>query len=189
MGTLRLASEQIILVSRDFPRAKRTCRVEIDHIHIRLAGNGRLVKSAIRCKIAPYIPILDRNSDHIGEPGRSGTRLRLSYATVFDYSISTSAHSFSPLVFYGMLANFTDQGIRKVKDSPKRTDAFKDMAKKCGATVKEVFWTLGEYDIVAIVEAPDDISMTALGALGNVRTQTLRAFTPADMKTITGKMV
>jgi len=47
--------------------------------------------------------------------------------------------------------------------SPKRADAFKDMAKKCGATVKDVFWTLGEYDRVAIVEAPDDISMTALG--------------------------
>ena len=94
---------------------------------------------------------------------------------------------------YIMLASFTDQGIRKVKDSPKRAAAFKDMAKKCGATVKDVFWTLGEYDVVAIVEAPDDVSMTALGlssgALGNVRTQTLRAFTQADMKTIVGKMV
>jgi uncharacterized protein with GYD domain len=67
------------------------------------------------------------------------------------------------------------------------------MAKKCGATVKDVFWTLGQYDIVAVVEAPDDISITALGlstgALGNVRTQTLRAFTQADLKTILGKMV
>jgi uncharacterized protein with GYD domain len=94
---------------------------------------------------------------------------------------------------YILLASFTDQGIRKVQDSPKRADVFKDMAKKCGATVKEVFWTLGEYDIVAVVEAPDDISMTALGlstgALGNVRTQTMRAFTQADMKTILGKMV
>jgi hypothetical protein len=44
---------------------------------------------------------------------------------------------------YILLANFTDQGIRKVKDSPKRADAFKDMAKRCGATVKDVFWTLG----------------------------------------------
>jgi uncharacterized protein with GYD domain len=72
-------------------------------------------------------------------------------------------------------------------------DTFKDMAKKCGATVKDLFWTLGEYDIVAVVEAPDDTSMTALGlstgALGNVRTQTMRAFTQADMKTILGKMV
>src|SRR5262245_11650502 len=79
---------------------------------------------------------------------------------------------------YIMLASFTDQGIRKVSDSPKRTDAFREMAKKCGATVRDTFWTLGQYDMVAIVEAPDDISMTALGlssgALGNVRTQTLR---------------
>jgi uncharacterized protein with GYD domain len=81
----------------------------------------------------------------------------------------------------------------KRRDSPKRADAFKNMAKKCGASVKEVFWTLGEYDIVAVVEAPDDISVTALGlssgALGNVRTQTLRAFTQEDMKSILGKMV
>jgi uncharacterized protein with GYD domain len=94
---------------------------------------------------------------------------------------------------YIVLASFTDQGLRKVKDSPKRADAFKNVAKKCGASVKEVFWTLGEYDIVAVVEAPDDISVTALGlssgALGNVRTQTLRAFTQEDMKSILGKMV
>ena len=93
---------------------------------------------------------------------------------------------------YIMLANFTDQGIRNVKDSPKRADVFKSAAKKAGATVKEVFWTLGQYDVVAIVEAPDDVSMTALGLgtgkLGNVRTQTLRAFSAADMKNILGKM-
>jgi len=64
------------------------------------------------------------------------------------------------------------------------------MARKCGATVKDVFWTLGAYDVVAVVEAPDDIPITALdlstGALGNVRTQTLRAFTQADMKMVKG---
>jgi len=96
------------------------------------------------------------------------------------------------MALYIVLASFTEQGIRNVKDSPKRADAFKNMAKKCGATVKDLFWTLGQYDVVAIVEAPDEISMTALGlstgALGNVRTQTLRAFTAADMKTILGKM-
>ena len=94
---------------------------------------------------------------------------------------------------YILLMNFTDQGIRKIKDTPKRADAFKDMAKKCGATVKDVFWTLGGYDVVAIVEAPDDISMTALGlssgALGNVRTQTLRAFTQGEIKTVVDKIV
>jgi len=98
-----------------------------------------------------------------------------------------------PMATYILLANFTDQGIHKIKDSPKRADAFKDMAKKCGAIVKDVFWTLGEYDIVAVVEAPDDFSITALGlstgAFGNIRTQTLRAFTQADMGTILGKLV
>jgi uncharacterized protein with GYD domain len=93
---------------------------------------------------------------------------------------------------YVMLLNFTDQGIRNVKDSPKRADAFKNTAKKAGAIVKEVFWTLGQYDVVTIVEAPDDVTMTALGLatgkLGNVRTQTLRAFSAADMKNILGKM-
>jgi uncharacterized protein with GYD domain len=93
---------------------------------------------------------------------------------------------------YIVLANFTEQGIRDVKDSPQRADAFKDMAKKAGATVKDVFWTLGQYDAVAIVEAPDDVSATALGLsvakLGNVRTQTLRAFSAAEMKNILGKV-
>jgi uncharacterized protein with GYD domain len=96
------------------------------------------------------------------------------------------------MALYIVLANFTEQGIRNIKDTPKRAEAFKDMAKKCGATVKDVFWTLGQYDIVAILESPDDISITALGlsvgALGNVRTQTLRAFTTADIKGILGKM-
>ena len=96
------------------------------------------------------------------------------------------------MALYIVLNSFTEQGIRNVKDSPKRADAFKNMAKKCGATVKDLFWTLGQYDVVAIVEAPDEISMTALGlsagAQGYIRTQTLRAFTAADMKAILGKM-
>jgi len=94
---------------------------------------------------------------------------------------------------YIILANFTEQGVRNVKDTPKRADAFRDMAQKAGVTVKEQYWTLGAHDIVAIVEAPDDIAVTAVGlsvgALGNVRTQTLRAFSKAEMATIVGKMV
>jgi uncharacterized protein with GYD domain len=93
---------------------------------------------------------------------------------------------------YIMLVNFTEQGIKNVKDTPKRAEAFKQMAKTHGASVKELMWTLGQYDLVAVVDAPDEITMTALGltigALGNVRTQTLRAFTEAEMKTILGKM-
>jgi uncharacterized protein with GYD domain len=96
------------------------------------------------------------------------------------------------MALFIVLANFTEQGIRNVKDSPKRAEAFRDMAKKCGVTVKDMFWTLGQYDIVAILEAPDDVSITvlglSLGSLGNVRTQTLRAFSSADIKNILGKM-
>ncbi|MGA8817060.1 MAG: GYD domain-containing protein [Xanthobacteraceae bacterium] len=92
-----------------------------------------------------------------------------------------------------VLAHFTDQGIRAASESPKRADAFKAMAKKVGATVKEFFWTLGSYDMVTIIEAPDVETITALslsiGKLGNVRTLTLRAFNEAEMKGIVKKVV
>jgi uncharacterized protein with GYD domain len=94
---------------------------------------------------------------------------------------------------YVLLTKFTDQGIRSAKDSPKRAEAFKKMAETFGATVKDLFWTQGRYDIVAIVEAPDEISVTALNlsisALGNVRTESLRAFSAAEMMTIVSKMI
>jgi uncharacterized protein with GYD domain len=94
---------------------------------------------------------------------------------------------------YIVLGNFTEQGIKNVADSPKRADAVKAMAQKLGITLKDVYWTLGAYDIVAICDAPDEVSMTALGLsigkLGNVRTQTLRAFSAADMNSVLGKVV
>jgi uncharacterized protein with GYD domain len=93
---------------------------------------------------------------------------------------------------YIVLGNFTDQGIRSIKDTTKRADAFKEHAKSLGATVKDVYWTLGRYDIAIIVEAPDDASVTALGLSlgksGNVRTQTLRAFSRADITAVLGKV-
>src|SRR5712675_2958538 len=97
------------------------------------------------------------------------------------------------MVTYVVLSKFTDQGIRNAKESPKRADAFKQMAKTFGVTVKEIFWTQGRYDVVTILEAPDESSAMSLnlslGALGNVRTEALRAFSAADMTTIVGKMV
>ena len=53
-----------------------------------------------------------------------------------------------------ILTNFTDQGVRAVKDTIKRAEKFKEIAKQYGATVKDMYWTLGKYDVVAIVEAP-----------------------------------
>ena len=94
---------------------------------------------------------------------------------------------------YVVLAKFTDQGIRNAKESPKRADAFKEMAKTFGVTVKELVWTQGRYDIVTIVEAPDESAAMSLnlslGALGNVRTETLRAISAAEMTKIIGKML
>ncbi len=97
------------------------------------------------------------------------------------------------MVTYVVLAKFTDQGVRNAKESPKRADAFRQLAKTFGVTVKDLFWTQGRYDVVTIVEAPDEASAMSLslslGALGNVRTESLRAFSSVDMETIVGKMV
>jgi uncharacterized protein with GYD domain len=94
---------------------------------------------------------------------------------------------------YCILGSFTEQGVRNAKESPKRAEAFKETARKSGATVKDLYWAQGQYDIVIILEAPDDLAVTSLalsvGALGNVRTQTLRLFSAADMKSIIDKMV
>jgi uncharacterized protein with GYD domain len=91
-----------------------------------------------------------------------------------------------------ILASFTEQGIRAVKDTLKRTEAFKDAAGKFGVSVKDVYWTLGQFDMLAAVEGPDDVSVTALtlamSAMGNIRTQTLRAFEAKEMQLILDKV-
>ncbi len=93
---------------------------------------------------------------------------------------------------YIALSSFTDQGIRNVKDSTKRAQAVQDAAKKFGASMTQLYWTLGHYDLVAVIEAPDVESATAfalaIGAAGNVRTQTLRAFSKDEMNGILGRM-
>ena len=90
------------------------------------------------------------------------------------------------------LGNFTDQGIRNVKDTVKRADAVREAAQKAGIKMKDIMWTLGSVDMVVIFEAPDDASMTAfalaVGAAGNVRTQTLRAFDRTEMSAVLSKL-
>ncbi|GLR95120.1 uncharacterized protein with GYD domain [Bradyrhizobium liaoningense] len=66
------------------------------------------------------------------------------------------------MVTYVVLGNFTDQGARNVKDSPKRADAFKEMARSFGVTVKEIVWTQGRYDVVTVLEAPDEAAAMSL---------------------------
>ena len=97
------------------------------------------------------------------------------------------------MVAYVVLASFTDQGVRNAKESPKRADAFKGLARTFGATIREIVWTQGRYDIVTIIDAPDESSFMSLTlsltALGNVRTESLRAFSAEEMTKIVGDML
>jgi uncharacterized protein with GYD domain len=90
------------------------------------------------------------------------------------------------------LTNFTDQGAKSVKDSLKRADGVKDAAKKFGITLKDIYWTMGTHDIVATWEAPDGPTMSAfiltVGSAGNVRGQTMRAYTRDEMAGILKKI-
>lgn len=89
---------------------------------------------------------------------------------------------------YISLIGYTDQGIRNVKDSPKRLDAAKKMLKDMGGELKAFYLTLGNYDIVTVVDAPSDEVVAkfvlALASAGNVRTNTLKAFPEAEYRKI-----
>jgi uncharacterized protein with GYD domain len=82
------------------------------------------------------------------------------------------------MAIYISLIKFTDAGIKSIKDSPKRAQAFRDMAQKKGVKVLSIYWCLGRYDLVTIMEGDDEavaaVGLTS-GSLGNIRTETLRA--------------
>lgn len=89
------------------------------------------------------------------------------------------------------LINFTDQGIRSIRESPERYAAFRAMAEQMGLAVKGCYYTMGSYDLVVIVEGPEETATAALlkvGSLGNIRSQTMRAYSPEEMNQIIGRM-
>lgn len=93
---------------------------------------------------------------------------------------------------YVMLATWTEQGAAGAGDTVERGDRFREYADRLGGRVTELLWTLGRYDIVAIFEAPDDETAAAIAMQdqlpGNVRTETLRAFTGDEVTAIIGKL-
>lgn len=95
------------------------------------------------------------------------------------------------MAHYVVLASFTDQGVRAIKDTGKRAKAFRDVAKQMNVQIKEIYWTLGSYDVVVTMEAPDDETAAALmlkvGSLGNLKSQTLRAFSEKEIDSITSR--
>lgn len=90
---------------------------------------------------------------------------------------------------YISLVNLTDQGMRNVKESPARFEALDALARELGVTFRSAYYTVGNYDMVVVVEGPEEACTAMLlkiGSGGNVRTQTLRAFSVDEMKNIIG---
>ncbi|MEU1792254.1 GYD domain-containing protein [Streptomyces sparsogenes] len=92
---------------------------------------------------------------------------------------------------YVALLSWTDQGARNYKDTAKRAESFGSAVNKLGAEILGIHWTIGPYDLVTVLEAPDDETATAalvqLGGVGNVRSTTLRAFDREEMERIIAK--
>ncbi|MER3419226.1 MAG: GYD family protein [Chloroflexota bacterium] len=93
---------------------------------------------------------------------------------------------------YVVLYRFTDQGVKNIKDTVQRARETRAENERRGFKVHGLYWTQGRYDLVAVVEAPDEQSMMAgllnVAAAGNVRSETLRAFTEAEMEAVIAKM-
>jgi len=90
------------------------------------------------------------------------------------------------------LVNFTDQGVRHIRQTTERAKALVNAGANLGIRIKDIYWTMGAFDAVFIAEAPDDETMTAfamsMASLGNIRTQTLRAFTADELNKILAKV-
>jgi uncharacterized protein with GYD domain len=93
---------------------------------------------------------------------------------------------------YISLVKFTEKGIQDTKQTTQRLDAWAAKVQSMGVTIKQMYWTLGEYDQVCIFEAPDDETaasvLLAANMLGNIRSQTMRAFTAPEMQKILSKV-
>ena len=96
------------------------------------------------------------------------------------------------MVTYIGLLSFTDKGIQGVKQTTQRAAAAKEVGQRMGVNMREIWWTLGQHDIVCLLEAADESSITAfnlaVAGQGNVRSQTLRAFNAAEMDKVLAKL-
>jgi uncharacterized protein with GYD domain len=92
---------------------------------------------------------------------------------------------------YVLLMNWTEQGSRTYKDSVDRADAARTALAARGVNLKDIYWTIGPYDLVCVCEAADDATaaaaLLALGAQGNLRTTTMRGFTADEFRAVIQK--
>ena len=96
------------------------------------------------------------------------------------------------MVTYIGLMSFTDKGIQGVKQTTQRAAAAKEVGQRMGVNMRQIYWTLGQHDIVCVLEAPDEASITAftlaVTGQGNVRSQLLRAFAASEVDQILAKL-
>ena len=96
------------------------------------------------------------------------------------------------MVTYIGLLKFTDKGLQSIKQTTQRAAAAKEVAQRMGVNMREIFWTLGEYDLVCVLEAADETALNAynlaVAMQGNVRSQSLRALTAAEMDKVLAKL-
>jgi uncharacterized protein with GYD domain len=111
-----------------------------------------------------------------------------------ELGVESSRHFYEEdrrMAMYVVLLNWTEQGIKDFKDSPGRADAGKEEMAKLGVTLKEIYWTVGQHDLVLLCDSPDDESIAAallrLGSAGNVRSTTLRAFTREEFNQVAAR--
>ena len=94
---------------------------------------------------------------------------------------------------YMLLCNYTDQGVRTIKEMPSRRAVSREKAKKLGVEIKDAWLALGAYDFILQLEARDEETVAkyvlSIAAMGNLRTTTLRLFSDADYEKIVGGMV
>ena len=93
---------------------------------------------------------------------------------------------------YVGLISFTDQGLHSIKDTTKRAAAAKEAAKKHGVNMREILWTMGEYDMLCILEAEDEHALAAFNLAtatqGNIRSRSMRAYSASEMDKILSKL-
>ena len=133
----------------------------------------------------PSIPVvarLARSGAYLAQVPAQVPRLELAMCPLVEVEIMPT---------YVALLSWTDQGIRNYKDTAKRAESFASAVQKLGAKLLSIYWTVGPYDLVASVEAPDDetgaAALLQLDGVGNVRSTTLRAFGTEEMEHIIAK--
>jgi uncharacterized protein with GYD domain len=96
------------------------------------------------------------------------------------------------MVTYIGLLNFTDKGLQSVKETTKRAAAAKESAKKLGVNMRDIYWTMGDCDVLCVLEAEDEQALAAfnlaIAMQGNVRSRSLRAFTAKEVDEILAKL-